>query len=57
MESETTPAQSSTGILYKLYGIGNTNEDSPHMLRAILMTNQRQNTICLFLTVRDCLRI
>jgi hypothetical protein len=57
MESETTPAQSSTGILYKLHGIGNTNGDSPHMQKAILMTNQRQNAICLFLTVRNCLRI
>jgi len=33
MESDITPAQSSsTGVLYKLYGIGNTNGDSPHIL-------------------------
>jgi len=49
MESDTTPAQSSpTGILYKPYGIGNTNGDRPHMQRDILMTNQRQNAICYF---------
>jgi hypothetical protein len=34
-------ANSSTGIRYELYGIGNINGDSPNMLRVILMTNRR----------------